>query len=195
MRRHSRGAALVDLVFTCGLIAVVSAIAIPSLQASRERDAVRMAAQHLATRLQTIRVDALRRNRAVAVRFDPNDVGLLATFADGDGDGVLQTDIDRGVDPEIASAVRLSDQFESVSLRVAVDVPTPDGSGTIAAGSDPIRLGNTNLLTFTPLGNATSGTLYLAARAGPQMCVRVLGATGRVRVLWFDQANRSWRQD
>ena len=190
-----RGAALIDVVFTCGLVALISMIAIPSLRVARDRDAARMAAQHLAARLHAVRLEALRRNRAVAIRFDPDALGRMASYVDGDGDGVQQSDIDRGVDTRIGEERALSDDFGLVALRVASTVPAPDGGSAIAADSDPVRIGNTDLLSFSPLGSATSGTIYLAARTGPQVCVRVLGATGRVRVMWFDTASRTWRTD
>jgi len=192
---RARGAALIDLIFTCGLIAVLAAMVVPSLHASRERDAVRLAARHLATTLQMIRVEAVRRNRFVAMRFDPDDLGRYAAYMDGDGDGVLQADINAGVDVPLEPAAHLADVFATVSLRVAQDLPVPDGAGVIAADSDPIRIGNTNLVSFSALGSSTSGTIYLAARDGSQMCIRLLGTTGRIRVLWFDRASGAWRQD
>jgi len=193
--RDPRGAALIDLVFSCALIAVLAAIAIPGLQASRDRDATRMAARHLATKFQLLRVEAVRRNRSVAMRFDPGNLGRFAVYVDGDGDGVLQGDIDQVIDPPLDAGAHLDDFFSAVSLRVALPVPMPDGPGMLPADADPVRIGNTNLVSFSPLGSSTSGTIYLAGREGSQMCVRLLGSTGRVRVLWFDRASASWRPE
>ena len=195
MRASTRGAALIDVVVSCAVFAIVSAIAIPMMQATRDRDTSRMAARHLAHRLQMLRLEALRRNRVVAMRFDPTDLGRVGSYVDGDGDGVLQRDIDRGVDPPIDSETRLTNYFATVSLRVAAAVPSPDGTGIVPAGSDPVRIGNTDLLSFSPLGTATAGSIYLVGPSGPQMCVRVLGTTGRVRVMWFDAASGMWQQD
>ncbi len=193
--RAFRGAALIDLIFACALIIVLAAIAIPSLQASRDRDAARMAARYLANKLQLLRVEAVRRNRFVAMRFDPDDLGRYAAYVDGDGDGVLQADIDRDIDILLEEGAHLGSVFSTVALRVALPVPMPEGAGILAADSDPVRIGNTNLVSFSPLGSSTSGTIYLAGRDGSQMCVRLLGSTGRVRVLWFDRASAAWRQE
>jgi Type II transport protein GspH len=195
MRDSSRGAALVDLVFTCGLAGVIAAIAIPAVNATRDRDGARMAARYLANRLHLVRLEALRRNVAVALRFDPVEVGRFGAYVDGDADGVRQADIDNGVDPAVGEEVSLADLFGEVGLRIRDDVPDPDGSGTLAGDSDPLRLGASNLLSFSPIGSATSGTIYLAAATGPQMAVRVMGATGRLRVLWFDTASQRWCQE
>lgn len=191
----TRGAALLDVIFTCGLIALLAAIAIPSLHASRERDAAVMAARHLATQLQLLRVEAIRRNRHVAMWLDPERVGRYRTYVDGDGDGVLQADVDSGIDVALEREAHLAQYFALVSFRVPLDVPAPDGPGTIPALSDPIRIGSSNFVSFSPVGSATSGTLYLAGDGGTQTCVRIFGATARIRVLRFDRGTRAWRQD
>jgi hypothetical protein len=191
----SRGAALIDVIAACAVMAIVAAMAIPAVHATRERGEARMAARYLAQRMQMLRVQAVRRNRMVALRFDSVDVGRFQAYVDGDGDGVLQRDIDQGVDTSIETSARLTDYFANVTLRVAAAVPAPDGAGWIPAGTDPVRIGGTSLLSFSPLGTATSGSIYLASNGGLQFCVRVLGSTGRVRVMWFDVASGSWRQD
>lgn len=191
----AHGAALVDLVVSCALVGVVAAIAVPAYQANAAQDAARSAARHLADRLDLIRVEALRRNATVALRFDPVDLGRFRPYVDGDGDGVLQADVDRGIDRPLTADLRLADHFADVRLRIRSEVPDPDGSGTLVAGSDPLRLGASNFLSYSPIGSATSGTIYLAAATGPQMAVRVMGATGRLRVLVFDPVRQQWRED
>jgi hypothetical protein len=190
----TRGAALVDVIVACAIASTIAAVAIPTLHATRERDAVRMAAQLVAQRAQQARLEALKRNVFVAFRFDPDELGLIGSFADGDGDGVLQRDIDAGTDHRMAPDARIADSFEGVALRIAEDVPDPEGGGTLLAGSDPVRIGSSNFVSFSPLGSTTSGTIYIAGRQGQQVCVRILGATGRVRVLWFNPGTRQWQQ-
>jgi Type II transport protein GspH len=195
MKRFDRGAALIDLVFTCGLVGLIAAIAVPVVHATRDRDTARVAARYVAHRLQMIRLEALRRNVCVAIRFDPIDIGRFGIYADGDGDGVQQADVDGGTDRPLAADARLADFFETVAFRIANDVPDPESSTVLSANSDPLRLGPSNFLSFSPLGSSTSGTLYLSAPTGPQMAVRVMGATGRMRVLWFDTGARQWREE
>jgi Tfp pilus assembly protein FimT len=193
MKARARGFALVDLVVVCAISAVIGAIALPALHAARERDAVRMAAKYLAQRIQHARLEALKRNVEVALRFDPDELGLVGAFADGDGDGVLQRDIDAGTDHRLSPDARLHDTFGGVAFAVASDMPDPDGGSALNTGSDPVRIGSTNFLSFSPLGSSTSGSIYLAGPGGQQACVRILGATGRTRVLWFNPATRQWQ--
>ena len=195
MGSSARGAALVDLVFTCAVAVVLAAIAIPAVDAARDRDAARMAARYLANQLQVLRLEALKRNTTVAMRFDPVDLGRFRPYVDGDADGVRQADIDQGIDLAFGHETRLADLFDQVRFRIRTDVPDPDGSGTLPGDSDPLRVGSSNLLSFSPIGSATSGTIYLAASTGPQMAVRMMGATGRLRVLRFDPASGLWLED
>lgn len=189
------GFALIDVLCACALIASVAGIAVPTLSAARERNMARLAARHLAMEMQLLRFEALKRNAAVAIRFDPAVVGLMRVYLDGDRDGVLQRDVDAGIDPPVGAPRRLSDEFAGVALRIVQSVPDPEGGSILAAGSDPVRIGSSNFVTFSPVSTMTSGTIYLAGRQGPQVCVRMLGATGRVRVMWFDAVARTWRQD
>jgi hypothetical protein len=54
-----------------------------------------------------------------------------------------------------------------------------------------VRIGAARILTMSPDGTATSGTLYVQGRRA-QYAVRVLGATGRTRVFKYDTGARTW---
>ena len=56
-------------------------------------------------------------------------------------------------------------------------------TNAVMVPGDALRIGGSELLSFSPTGTATSGTLYLAGRTGLQYAVRVLGATGRIRTV------------
>jgi hypothetical protein len=182
-------------VFTAGLVAVLSGIAIPLWHATRQHNEARAGIRYVAARLQHARVEAIKRNVTVALRIDQNTLDRVALYADGDGDGVLQTDIDRGIDLPIAPEERWSDRLGTFALRINQNVEEPDTGTALAAGSNPLRIGNTALVSFSPLGSTTSGTLYFAAPIGAQRAMRLLGATGRLRVLRFDAAGRQWRDE
>lgn len=199
-RRRASGAssqagyALIDVVFAVSLCMVLSAIAVPVVGGTLERERTITGTRYLTGQLQRARIESLKRGRSVALRIEViDDRTLLQIFADGNGNGVLQKDIDHGVDPPLTPRSWLDDDAGGVSLRVNQAVSDVGGSATIEAGDDPLRIGNTSLLVFSPLGTATSGTLYVAAHRGPQMAIRVFGATGRVRVLMFDAPARQWR--
>lgn len=189
----ARGIALIDIVFAVALCLVMGAVAVPVIGGTLERERTVVGARYLAGHLQRARLDALKRARAVAVRLElVDDRTRLRLFADGNGNGVLQRDIDRGIDVALTPLEWLDDQVRDISLRINQRVTDVSSSATLEAGSDPLRIGNTSLVTFSPFGSATNGTLYLAASRGPQMAIRIFGATGRVRILRFDAQARQW---
>ena len=190
---EATGAAFVDIIVATLLCFLLAAIAVPVIGGTLDRERTIIGAQFLAGQLQRARLGSLKRGRSVAVRVEViEDRTQLRLFMDGNGNGVLQRDIDRGIDVPLTPAGWLDDQARDISLRINQDVTEVSGSATLERGDDPLRIGNTSLVTFSPLGSATSGTLYVAAHTGPQMAVRVFGATGRVRVLIFDAPTRQW---
>ena len=76
----------------------------------------------------------------------------------------------------------LSDLFPRVEIGLAPQAPAPEA----------VQLGGTTILSFTPSGTATSGSVYVRGKDGTQWAVRVLGVTGRVRVLRFEPATGEW---
>jgi len=190
----ARGAALIDLIVAVALCFILAAIAVPVVGGTLDRERTIVGTQYLAGQLQRARLEALKRAQAVAVRLEVvGERTQFRLYADANGNGVLQKDIDNGTDPPLTPLQWLDDQARDISLRVNQAATEVSGTSTLAPGDDPLRIGSSALLTFSPLGSATSGTLYVSAHRGPQMAIRVFGATGRVRVLTFDAQARQWR--
>ena len=193
MRSDARGVALIDLAVSTALAVILMAMAVPVIGGTLEREHAIVGAQYLAGQAQRARFEALRRSTSVALQLViVGDRTSLRLFADGNGNGVLQRDIDRGIDPALTGAEWLDTRARDVSLRLNQSVSDIGGAGSLARGDDPLRIGRTSLLVFSPLGGSTTGTLYVAAKKGPQLAVRLYGATGRLRVLRFNDQTRTW---
>jgi hypothetical protein len=82
------------------------------------------------------------------------------------------------------------DQFPGVDFGALPGLPGADASAP--PGSDPIRLGASDRVTFTPTGTATPGSLYVRGPGNAQYVVRILGETGRTRVLKFSAGSGTW---
>ena len=161
----------------------MAAAAIPQSMAGLDRARTKGAARHLAARVALARMEAVKRGVYVALRFEGRGRAVsFAMFADGNRNGVRTRDIDRRIDHRIDPRVRLADQFPGVSY----------GLSASAGGGDPLRIGSSRLLSISPLGTATSGTLYVRGRDGTQLGVRVVGATGRTRLIRYDERSRQW---
>jgi hypothetical protein len=158
------------------------------------RDIVRAAsaADHVAAVLQRARTEALKRNRHVAVRFESDGRSFrYGLYADGNGDGVRTAQIASGVDTLLQRPEAVEQHFPGVGFGLAGEVPTVDGEGS--GDGDPIRVGRSRMISFSPGGTCTPGTLYLLGRGRQQLAVRVLGATGRIRTLQYHFESAAWQ--
>jgi hypothetical protein len=148
------------------------------------------AARYLAGRITANRMEAISRSRAIALRFQPSTPDYqFAAFVDGNGNGVRSAEITGGVDPPVGTPRRLSDDFPNVHF--GLEIGSPDVDGVRNASADGVRVGASRILTVSPDGTSSSGTLYVQGRRA-QYAVRVLGATGRTRVLKYDTGARTW---
>lgn len=171
----------------------LTAIALPLYGRVVEVHRAHAAARYLAGRFGLARLEAVKRSTRVGLRFEGDGADVAwTTYLDGNANGIRSRDIARGIDPVLRPAERLADLFPGVIFGLHPSVPAI-GSRTPGTGaSDPIRIGSSQIVTFTPIGTATSGTLYLYGRGVTQYAVRVLGATGRTRVLRFDAGTGGW---
>lgn len=186
------GMTLVEVTFTAGLFATACAVAAPNLLAGLDDIRTRSAVRYLSGVLQEARMTAVTRSVNTAVRFvRSGDTFTFTTHADGNGDGIRTADIEGSVDPTIRAEDGLSRHFRDVELGARAGLPPVESGGT-PPGDDPVRLGVSNLLAFTPAGTATPGSLYILGRRH-QYVIRILGETGRTRVLVFDEQRQQWR--
>lgn len=191
--RRSEGFSLIELLVVCGVVVAIAAMAVPLLRTTVDDVRVASAARYLAGRLRLARMEAVKRSLRVGLRIDAPDTGYrFAFYADGNRNGIRATDIARGADPRLTPPERLAERFPGVTFGVVDDVRPIDPGDAVVPGADPIRLGRSDILTFSPDGTATSGTLYIRGVGRRQFAVRVLGSTGRARVFQFDNASGEW---
>ena len=181
--RGPHGFTLIDMVFSCTVVCVLCAVAIPQTLSSIERARGFAAARYLASRMALARAQAVSRSAAIALRFVEGQTGITITaIQDGNRNGIRARDIDLQIDRAIDTPVTLSDLFPGVEIGLTSQTPA----------TDPVQLGGSNILSFTPHGTASSGSVYIRGRDGTQWMVRVLGATGRTRVLRYVPATGEW---
>ena len=173
------------------LIATVSAVSVPPMLATIDDARTYGAARYLSTRLQHVRMEAVRRSADVGMKFSALPTGYSYTvYVDGNRNGIRTLEIQRGIDREVIPMERLPDLFRDVDFGVLPGLPAVDGGAP--AGTDPIRLGASDILTFTPIGTSSSGSLYVIGRSRAQYVIRIFGDSGKTRVLKFDARTRRW---
>lgn len=191
--RRDAGATLTEVLVTCAIAGTMAAMAMPQVLGFQQGRRAATAARYLQGRLQLARMEALKRSAHVALAF--TQVGgeyEYATYVDGNGNGVRTAEIASRVDPILSNSERLRDQFPGVTFGIVDGTPSIDNDDPLT-GTDPIKVGRSGLVSFSPLGGATPGSLYVKGPDHSQYAIRITGATGRVRVLEFDAASRQWR--
>ena len=187
----SKGYSLLEVLMAITVMVIIAGTAIPLANTSADRTRAAGAANYVAGRLATARFEAVRRSAHVAIRFLQQPDGYwLQTFVDGNRNGVLARDIARGIDSAISASERLDYHFSGIAFGIQPNVTGID-PGPFNA-NDPIQIGGSTLVSFSPTGSCTSGTLFIHGLYGHQFAVRVLGATGRTRVLEFNFETGAW---
>jgi len=189
----TNGFCLIDMLAALGLIVTLSAVAIPHVLAGLDDFRTLGAVRYLSTRLQQTRMEAVARSANTAMRFESEGESyMFAVFVDGNRNGVLARDIERGIDGEIDRRERLPDHFPGIDLGALPGLPPVDPASP-PPDADPVRFGPSNMVVFTPNGTSTPGSLYVRGRRQSQYAIRVFGDTGKTRVLKFETRKREWR--
>lgn len=179
----ANGYTLLETLFVSVLICILAGISVPSVLAAVDRSRGAAAARYLATRIAWARARAVGRATSVALHFQLDGRGTsFSIVEDGNGDGVRTPDIEQQIDRVIEAPTILSDLFPGTSIGIAPGISV----------TDAVALSGTNILSLSPNGTATSGSVYVVGRDRTQWVVRVLGVTARTRVLRFDRTTSAW---
>jgi Tfp pilus assembly protein FimT len=166
------GYTLIEALFVCAVVAVVTAVAVPVSLAGVDRARGWAGTRYVATRFVRARAHAVGRGATVALRFNGNaEHTTLTSFADGNRNGVLTREIEAGLDPVLDEPVALTSLFPGVVI---------------------LDEGGPRIFSFSPDGTATTGSVLLESRDGSRFAVRVLGATARVRIERYVTGRDAW---
>lgn len=186
------GYSLLELLMVVAIAGIIGGAAVPLAHGSADRTRAAAAARYVAGRMAQARFEAVRRSAQVAIKFTEQEDGYwLRAYVDGNGNGVLTRDIGRGVDVPMTPDERLDQHFSGVTFGI---LPTVTGldPGQPFNASDPVQIGSSSLMSFSPTGSSTSGTLFIRSPRGAQFAVRLLGATGRTRVFEYSFGAGRW---
>lgn len=194
MRRAHRslGFSLLELLCIASLVIVLAGIAVPLGSQALDDAQATAAARYLAGRFYWARMEAVKRSSHTGYRFVQQGADyVFGAYVDGNRNGILSRDIASGIDRALGALDRLANHFPHASFSVLPGVTPIEPGEVLQPGSDPIRFGRSSLVSFSPDGSGTAGTVYVGGRRS-QLAVRVLGVTGRIRVLRFDFSARRW---
>lgn len=189
---REEGHTLMELLFAVAMLMALLALGLPGLRAYSSEAHILGAAEVFKQEFRKARSSATTTNRQTAIRFEETASGpRVSVYQDGNNNGVLRQDIERGIDKRLSGPRRLVPGAPGVRIAIHPGTPAPPPERGLLDTRDPIRFGRAEMVSFTPLGGATPGTFYLAGD-GVQAAIRVTGASGRIRLLIYRTGK--WRE-
>jgi prepilin-type N-terminal cleavage/methylation domain-containing protein len=190
-----RGFTLFELMVSLCILGLMAAAVAPNLIEVRRRFDHQRLARQIAHDTLLCRMEALTGCRNVGLVFAQQSGKWYYTMvADRDGDGVSRKDFLAGVDQPLGPKTWL--EFMNYDVKVGVPaswhVPDPSGSGLLPP--DGMRTGNSDIISFTHLGNATPCTVYINDGKERMLAIRINGTTGVIRALLWRRGWDKWRE-
>lgn len=192
-RRPERGFTLIEVLTVISIIGIIALTALPAFATHRRRAAARAAASEVRSVLQKTRSRAIARGHNAGVRFASSAGTWTYTIHDdGDRDGVRNDDIRKGIDRAVTRSMPVLHYDRAAAIGLPpFKLVGPDGE-VIKKGSSPVRFNTSQLCSFSPLGESTSGTIYLTDGQSEIYAVRVYGGSAKIRTLRYDASAKRW---
>jgi Tfp pilus assembly protein FimT len=192
---RERGLTAAETVVVLALTAALLLVGIPYLDEARRGAALRSVAQQVNGLMVRSRTHAIMRQQTTAVVFEPSPSWRCYVAADGDGDGVRRDDLSAGRDRIVGEVVRLRCRPGGLGILTDERIPNPSGTGWLRGNmNDPVRAGRGDIISFTPTGTATPGSVYMTDHRSQMRVLRIYGATGRVRCMVWKVGWPQWKQ-
>ncbi len=190
------GVSAAELLAVVAIGTLLLAVIVPALFHLRAAVCLRSAAAETSGALLLARAYAISRGRNVAVKFRKNGPRHeWALYGDGNGNGVLNLEIRSGVDPPLGVFFPWMRNDVLPGILTGNRVPDPGQPGRyLDRVDDPIRFNNSDLCSFSPMGESTPGSVYLWDGHDRMAVVRVFGRTAKVRTLYHLRGERGWRK-
>ena len=186
MKSENDGYSLLELLLVIAIIVIVSGAAIPLAYGNVDRTRAAGAARYVAGRMAmaaskpsgarpTSPSDLSNWVANIRCRLMPMGMATECSPAISGGESILPITLEE----------RLDHHFPGVDVRHPAERHGHRSRQPFNPG-DPVQIGSSTLLSFSPTGACTSGTLFIRGLRSTQFAVRVLGATGRTRVFEFN---------
>ena len=190
-----RGFSLPEVLASLALLGILISISAPILAETVARERLQSAGWETAVFMRGLRQRSVAERAGHGLRFvRAGGSWSYSLYRDGNGNGIRTADILAGRDPLLRGPEAPETRHEGIRLGLpGAEVPQiPPGTGFIPDPSDPVKFGGTDIVSFSPSGSISGGTLYLTdgKRA---MAIVVYGPTGRIRALRFEPGG-GWRQ-
>jgi hypothetical protein len=189
-----RGTSLFELLVVLIIFGLVFALSVPALLDLLSEESLATAAREVSSILTIARARAVFQGADVGVKWISSGGDLvLSVYQDGNGNGVTTADIRTGVDRLVAGPYWLRGKYPGISFSFVPGFDGLDpGGAPIGDLADPLRFGRSDICSFSPLGNASPGSVYLSNKERRQAAVRVTPATAKIQIFTWHGKSLKW---
>ncbi len=195
--RDQSGNILIEIIVCLAIAAIIISASLPHMSRMAAKGKVRSATRCITALYRQARWEAVAKGRSVGIEFRrENEIYVFRKYEDGNGNGIRRADIASGVDILSEGPQQLKNRFGNIDFSILQGQPIrkiPPGSGSIESIDDPIKLGISNIASFSPRGDSSSGTVYISDGKQTMMAVVLFGPTVRIRVWEYVFEENKWR--
>jgi prepilin-type N-terminal cleavage/methylation domain-containing protein len=195
VRKHQRGFSLIEILVVVTIIGTIALCAIPAFASYRRRTSCAAAGNEMRSILRAVRSRAIARGTNAGVKFvHAGNNWTYTLYDDGNGNGIANTDITSKVDRRyFGPAVTMPLYHTAVIAQLPKGLRDPDGD-PLSADDPALQFGRSTICSFSAMGSGTPGTIYISDGIDQLYAVRVVGASGRVRLLRYDSGKQKWEE-
>jgi prepilin-type N-terminal cleavage/methylation domain-containing protein len=189
-----RGVSLLELIVVLFLVSVLAMAATANLSATQRRLDFDEFAREIVASLQTCRWKAMNERCYTGIFIQQsNGIFQFSFYRDANKNGIRTIEIQSGTDPAFLRPLNiyraLGDMEPAVLNGNVPEIPPKNG---VLDPTDPVKFGKSNIISFSPDGQSSSGTLYLSCHSQSRMYAIVLyGATAKLTLWKF--CNSKWQ--
>ena len=189
-----RGTSLTELLVVLLILGLVFALSLPALSDLLAEEGLATAAREVSGILNMARARAVFQGVDVGVKWISSGEDLvLSVYQDGNGNGVTTADIRKGVDRLVGGPYWLRGKYPGISFSFVPGFDGLDpGGAPIGNVADPLRFGRSDICSFSPIGKASPGTVYLSNRKRRQAAVRVTPANAKIQSFTWHGKSLKW---
>jgi len=193
--KRQQGTTLIELLVVIVIIGILVLCAVPAFANYRRQSSVMAAANEMRGMLRSVRSRAIARGRNAGVKFVKSGNDWTYTlYDDGNGNCIANADITKKIDKRYFGPAVVMPSFRTASISLLPKtIKDPDGDKLLPT-DNALQFGNSTICSFSDLGSGTAGTIYISDGVSNLFCVRVYGASGKVRILRYDAGKQKWEE-
>ena len=191
---NARGTSLSELVVVLAILGLVFALGLPPFTDLLAEEGLQAAAREVSTIFTAARGRAVFQGADVGVKWTSGGGDLvLSAYQDGNGNGVTTLDIKKGIDRLVAGPHWMHGKYPGITFSFVPGFNGLDpGGAPIGSLTDPLRFGKSDICTFSPLGKASPGSVYLSNSRNRQAAVRVTPANAKIQIFTWHGKTLKW---